>query len=89
MAGVCQVFCRIIFLQRKKGEKRMTKFDVYADKIAEKRQARLDEGYNAYLAARLRTKTHEEVVAELLGGLTVVLGVGNIFAERREKTLIF
>ncbi len=67
----------------------MTKFDVYADEISARRRARLDERCNEYLAMRLRTKTHEESVAELWEGLTVVLGVGNMRAESKEKTLVF
>ncbi len=66
-----------------------TRFDVYADQIAENRRARLDEGYNAYLAKRLKTRTHEEAVEELFSCLTIVLGVGNARADEREKTLTF
>ncbi len=67
----------------------MTKIEVYEDMRARRRQDRADERYNAYLAYRLASKTHEETVQELLAGLTVVVGMGNARTENAEATLVF
>ncbi len=67
----------------------MTKFEIYTDGLARRRQEKMNGRYNEYLATRLQTKTHEEVVEELMRGLTVIVGVGNALAENKEKTLVF
>ncbi|MBE5744783.1 MAG: hypothetical protein E7355_01455 [Clostridiales bacterium] len=59
----------------------MTKFDVMEEKITRRRRERLDEEFNRRLSLRLETKTHQETIDELLGGLTVILGVGDIVKQ--------
>ena len=52
----------------------MTKFDVYAEKVRALREKRKNEEVNLQLAIGLRTRTREEVVQELMGELTFVVG---------------
>ena len=56
----------------------MTKFEAYAEKVHALREKRRNEELNLQLAIGLRTKTREEAVAELLGELTVVVGVSDL-----------
>ncbi|MBE7084950.1 MAG: hypothetical protein E7368_02720 [Clostridiales bacterium] len=63
----------------------MTKFDVYVENLSRAREERRNEKYNARLTNSLLTRTHEEVVAELMQGLTVILGVGDV---QKAKTLV-
>lgn len=65
----------------------MTKFDVYVENLITAREEKRDTELNARLEKSLLAKTREEVVAELLGGLTVILGVGELQTEK-EKTLV-
>ncbi|MBQ7923708.1 MAG: hypothetical protein IJ329_00220 [Clostridia bacterium] len=71
----------------------MTKFDVYAESLERRRTERRNAEFNERLSLRLKTKTHEEAVAELMNGLTVILGVGNVSTEsaavKNGKTLVF
>ena len=53
----------------------MTKFEVYAEKVHALREKRRNDELNLQLAIGLQTKTREEVVSELLGELTVTVGV--------------
>ena len=63
----------------------MTKFDVYVENLITAREERRDMELNARLEKSLLMKTREEVVAELFGNLTVILGVGELQTEK-EKT---
>ncbi len=63
----------------------MIKYEVFEDKVAEKRAERRNATFNEKIAASLANKTHDEVVQELFQGLTVILGVGDILME---KTLV-
>ena len=65
----------------------MTKFDVYVENLITAREERRDMELNARLEKSLLMKTREEVVAELFGNLTVILGVGELQTEK-EKTLV-
>ena len=65
----------------------MTKFDVYVENLITAREERRDMELNARLEKSLLAKTREEVVAELFGNLTVILGVGELQTEK-EKTLV-
>ena len=65
-------------------EKRMTKFEAYAEKVHALREKRRNEELNLQLAIGLRTRTREEVVAELLGELTVVVGVSDLLCAQQE-----
>ena len=56
----------------------MSKFEAYAEKVHALREKRRNEELNLQLAIGLRTKTREEAVAELLGELTVVVGVSDL-----------
>ncbi len=62
----------------------MTKFEAYAEKVHALREKRRNEELNLQLAIGLRTRTREEVVAELLGGLTVVVGVSDLLCAQQE-----
>ena len=56
----------------------MTKFDVYAEKVHALREKRRNEEVNLQLAIGLRTRTREEVVQELMGELTFIVGSRDI-----------
>lgn len=62
----------------------MTKFEAYAEKVHALREKRRNEELNLQLAIGLRTRTREEVVAELLGELTVVVGVSDLLCTQQE-----
>lgn len=62
----------------------MTKFEAYAEKVHALREKRRNEELNLQLAIGLRTRTREEVVAELLGELTVVVGVSDLLCAQQE-----
>lgn len=56
----------------------MTKFEVFEDKVSDRRMEKRNAVYNEMILTSLTTKTHDEVVQEMLQGLTVVLGVGDL-----------
>lgn len=62
----------------------MTKFEAYAEKVHALREKRRNEELNLQLAIGLQTRTREEVVAELLGELTVAVGVSDLLCAERE-----
>lgn len=62
----------------------MTKFEAYAEKVHALREKRRNEELNLQLAIGLRTRTREEVVAELWGELTVVVGVSDLLCTQQE-----
>ncbi len=63
----------------------MTKFEAYAEKVHALRERRRNDELNLQLAIGLQTKTREEVVAELLGELTVVVGVSDLLCARSKS----
>lgn len=56
----------------------MTKFEAFEDKVSDRRMEKRNAVYNEMILTSLTTKTHDEVVQEMLQGLTVVLGVGDL-----------
>ena len=71
----------------------MTKFDGYIERMEEKRRARREEALNFELLTSLQTRTKEEVIAEMMNGLTFIAGVSTVFSAQsrgeRAKTLVF
>ena len=66
----------------------MTKFDVYAEKVRALREKRRNEEWNLQLAIGLQTRTREEVVQELMGELTFIVGSHDIlYAVQGAKSL--
>ena len=63
----------------------MTNFDIYVESLGVIREEKRNEEFNVRLTNSLLTRTHEEVVAELMQGLTVILGVGDV---QKAKTLV-
>lgn len=59
----------------------MTKFDVYAEKVRALREKRRNEEWNLQLAIGLQTRTREEVVQELMGELTFIVGSRDILYD--------
>ena len=64
----------------------MTKYEVFEEKIAQKRAERRNKMLNETLAYNLANKTHEEVVKELFDDLVIVLGVRDM---QTAQTLVF
>lgn len=71
----------------------MTKFEGYIERMEEKRRERREEALNFELLTSLQTRTREEVIAEMMSGLTFIAGVSTVFAAQRgterAKTLVF
>lgn len=66
----------------------MTKFDVYAEKVRALSEKRRNEELNLQLAIGLQTRTREEVVQELMGELTFIVGSRDIlYAVQGAKSL--
>ena len=62
----------------------MTKFDVYAEKVRALREKRRNEEVNLQLAIGLQTRTHAEVVQELMGELTFIVGSRDILCAAQD-----
>ena len=71
----------------------MTKFDGYIERMEERRKARREEAFNYELLTSLQTRTREEVLADMVKGLTFVAGVSNFIraesAQKQTKELVF
>lgn len=55
-----------------------TKFDEYVERLAEERRKRRNEEINRALAIGLATRTREQVIAQMLGELTFIVGTGTV-----------
>ena len=55
-----------------------TKFDEYVERLAEERRKRQNEEINRALAIGLATRTREQVIAQMLGELTFIVGTGTV-----------
>ena len=70
----------------------MTKFDWEMEKMQDRRQAERENQINAYLYARLRALSKVQAVEELIGGLTFIVGVGELSIQKQavnEKQAVF
>lgn len=56
----------------------MTKFEAYAERVHALREKRRNEELNLQLALGLQTRTREEVVQELMGELTFIVGSSDV-----------
>ena len=67
----------------------MTKFDVYVERLQEKRKVEREAAINAELLRSLKTRTKGEVITALYENLTFVLGASDLLTTERAKTLVF
>ncbi len=68
----------------------MSRFDEYVEKREEERNQERYARLNALLEKSLRTRSREEVVSELFGGLSIPLGVRSYVNEGNgAKALVF
>ena len=67
----------------------MTKFDVYVERLQEKRKTEREAAINAELLRSLKTRTKGDVVATLYENLTFIVGAGDLLATEQVKTLVF
>ena len=67
-----------IYQKSKNEEKRMSSFDEYVERREEERNRERYARLNALIEQSLRTRSHEEVVLELLGGLNIPLTTGSL-----------
>ena len=64
----------------------MTRFDGYIERMEERRKAQREETLDFELLTSLQTRTKEQVIADILGGLTFIVGVSSFMgAESRGK----
>lgn len=69
---------------------RYTKFDNYLERMETRRKERSEEMLDYELLTSLRTRTKEEVLAQLYESLTFIAGVSKVLcAQKTEKTLVF
>ena len=61
----------------------MTKFEILIEKMEKNRSERRNEEINRLLAEGLRTRTREEVIAQMMGELTIVVGSGAVLATAK------
>ena len=66
----------------------MTKFDVLVEKMEQARFEKRNEEINRRLAVSLHTRTREEVVAQMLGELTVFVGSGVILSNAKSPEML-
>lgn len=71
----------------------MTGFEGYIERMEARRRERREEALNFELLTSLRTRTREEVIADMLGGLTFIAGVSTVLqsetTQKRAKELVF
>ena len=81
----------IVNLQKER--RKMTKFDGYIERIEQRRKQRREDELNFELLTSLQTRTKEEVVADMIKGLTFIAGVSNFIqaesAQKHAKELVF
>ena len=64
----------------------MTKFDGYIERMEQRRKQRREDELNFELLTSLQTRTKEEVVADMIKGLTFIAGVSSFMqAESGRK----
>ena len=69
---------------------RYTKFDNYLERMETRRKERSEEALDYELLTSLRTRTKEEVLAQLYEGLTFIAGVSTVLcAQKSVKSLVF
>ncbi len=64
----------------------MTRFESYVERMEERRRARREEELNLELLTSLRTRTREEVIADMLQGLTFIAGVSTVLCKESLKS---
>ena len=71
----------------------MTKFDGYIERMEQRRKQRREEAFDFELLTSLQTRTREEVLADMIKGLTFIAGVSNFMqaesAQKQTKELVF
>ena len=71
----------------------MTKFDGYIERMEQRRKQRREEAFDFELLTSLQTRTREEVIADMVKGLTFIAGVSNFMqaesAQKHAKELVF
>ena len=71
----------------------MTKFDGYIERMEQRRKQRREEAFDFELLTSLQTRTREEVIADMVKGLTFIAGVSNFMqaesAQKHTKELVF
>ena len=64
----------------------MTKFDGYIERMEQRRKAQREEAFDFELLTSLQTRTREQVIADMLAGLTFIAGVSSFMqAESGRK----
>ena len=64
----------------------ITKFDTAVEKMENARFERRNEEINRRLMASLKSRTREEVVSQMLGELTIVVGSGAVLSTAKTLT---